>query len=207
MKKAHLLIRTIETGVIVAVSLGAGYALLGTSAAFLIVCAALALLGMLTVVLFRIGTVAFGAAAIGLSIPALMKVNGIQWWVFSPDRLGFCPSLGVPAATAIGLLVVAGTLLLGYLQSLQTDVRALQKSGTGPEEIRPYARGVLWGAGTALFLSIVAAVFSVTIFALLRKPLARSLSAWPWAVPAGGLATFAMLVIGWIWLVKSRAKN
>ncbi len=207
VKNVNWLVRTIETGAIVAVSLAAGYALLGTSAGFLIPCAALTLLGILTVVLFRIGTVPFGASAIGMSVPALMKVNGIQWWVFSPERLAFCPNLGVPAATAIGLLVVGGTLLLGYLQSLQTDVTALQKGGTGPEEIRQYATGILWGAGAALVLSIAAAVISVTIFALVRKPLSHPLSAWSWAVPAGGLATFALLVAGWTWLVKLRART
>jgi hypothetical protein len=207
MIQRGLSIKAIELLIILVVSLVASYALLGTSVRFLIPFSALALLGVLTVIVLPMGTIFFGAGAVIMTLPALMKVNGTEWGVFSLDRLDFCPTLGLPATTAIGLLIVTGTLFLGYLQPMQRELRTFEKRQADLEETRSYTRNQLRAMGAAILASAAIAILLTLIIAVVRGTLAGWLSKWLWAVPAGGFALLILLASGLFWLVSLRKKN
>jgi len=204
MKRYGLSVRGLELTVIIAVSLAASYALLGTSTRSLIPFAALALLGVLTVIVLPIGTIFFGAGAVIMTLPALMKVNGVEWWVLSAERLAFCPTLNLPAAMAIGLFVVSGGLFLGCLYPLQRQLKTLQRGQADVEETRRYSHNQLRAVGAAIVASAGFAAIVILMIAVMRENLGRFISEWPWTLPAGGFAFLVLLALSIFWLISVR---
>ncbi len=200
------LLALVELPVIVVVSLVASYALLGTSALLLIPFASLVALGILTVIILPMGSSVFGAGAVIITLPSLMKLNNVKWWVFSPERLAFCPDLSLPAGLAIGMLVITGSLFLGYIQPLRRDLKSLQKAGARTEDCRQYMVNQNVAAGVAVLSAAVLAVVIVLVIGGARPGVAAQLGRLPWALPVAGLLSLAVLALCLFWFIGSHAK-
>ena len=189
MKKQTMSLDAIELAVIAIVSLVAAYALLGVGALFLIPFGVLFLLGVLTIVVLPLGTFIFAGASVLMLLPALMKLNNVKWWVFSPERLAFCPDLSLPAGLAVGLLVISGSLFLGYLQPLRRDLMSLQKAGANAKDCRQYMVSQCITAGAAVFSGAILALALVLALSVARGGLAGWIGKLSWA-PSRGRTRF-----------------
>jgi hypothetical protein len=203
-KHGHFLL-VVELSVILLVGLAASYALFGVSIYSLITLVSLLLLGLVTIIFFPISSIFFGAGAILITLPALMKLNGVKWWLFSPERLNFCPTLSFPAALAIGLLIISGSLLLGYIQPLQRELRTLQRNGAEAEQALDYASNQTLAAGGAILVSAVLAMAIAFVIGMALSNLTVRFSQLPlWTLPVASLAFLAMLALAIFWLIGSR---
>lgn len=205
MRKLDCLLLAVEIFVAALMSLAATYSLVGVTPLSLIPFAALLLLGILTVVLLPVGGVLFGIGSVLAILPMLMKLNTVKWWFFSPERLDFCPALGVPAAMAIGLLVISGGLLLGYLQPLRRELRAGAKDGDG-EGCRGYVLNQLVTTSAGILASAVIAAAVAAVAGVVQGGLTGWLGQMPWALPVAGLVLFMALgmIVFWIGALKRK---
>jgi hypothetical protein len=202
MKKSRDIIYFIELAIVITMSLISGYALLGNL--FFIPFGILLALGILTVLFLPNTGFIFSIAAGLLTLPTFMKLNNVKWWLFSPERLKFCPTLNLPMALTIGLLIICGGLLLSYLQPMRRELRNLQETQKGNRRIKEYARKQgLSIAGTVLVSGAAAAVI-VVILAVVRATLTNWLKTMSWALPVIGLASLMILALVVFWLVGSR---
>jgi hypothetical protein len=204
MRKSGSFLLALEIFVILLMSVVAGYALLGASAQMLIPFAVLCLLGVLTIVVLPLPGLIFSAASVLTLVPALMKLNGVKWWVFSPERLAFCPDLSLPAALAIGLSVISGGLLLSFLQPLRHELRGLRSGEADGQQSRSCALNQCLAAGSAILASALAGALIVLIIGAIRGDLSGWLKRWPWALPVGATASIAVLALAVFWLARSR---
>ena len=207
MKNSSTVLLAIELPVITLVSLAASYALLGTNSLFLVPFTVLVALGVLTTVILPIGASVFSAGAVIMTLPALMKLNNVKWWVFSPERLAFCPDLGLPAGLGIGLLVISGSLFLGYLQPLRRDLKSLRKAGADAEECRAYMINQRMIVGAAVLSGAVLALVIVVAISAARAGLAAWLGRLSWALPVAGLVSSIVLALGLFWFMSSHART
>ncbi len=202
MKKADRNLLTLEAVIILLVSLAAGYALL--DALFFIPFLGLLIIGIVTVIILKNLAFVFRIAAGLICLPAFMKLNNVKWWLFSPERLHFCPDLSLPLAAAIGLLVICGGLILSSLQPLRREVRVLQAGQTEDEQVRHYVRRQNMAAGGAVLACGVASAAIILVLELAR----RGLSGWfrnlPWGLPVIGLVSLIILSLVIFWLAGSR---
>ncbi len=198
------LIVDVELWIILLVSLAAGFALLGTNSLCVVPIGVLISLGTITIVVLPVGAFTFGAGAVLMTLPALMKVNGVKWWLFSPERLDFCPTLSFPSALSIGLLVVSGSLALGYLQALRRELRALDRARADSKESRACAVGQLGTVLSATRVSTLVSAIVVIVVAALQGILTPSLEGLSSLVLAAGVISLAMLASGVFWIVASR---
>lgn len=201
---ARLLLAAVDLVVILLVSLAAGFTLLGTSPLFIVPFGVLTVLGIISVVVLPVGAFAFGAGAVLATLPALMKLNGVKWWLFTPERLDFCPTLSAPSAFGIGLLVISGSLALGYLQALQRELRTLHRARANSEESRVYAVGQLGAVISATIISAVVSTMIVIALAVAQRMLSRSLEGLPWVLPVAGVVSLTLLALAVFWMVGSR---
>ena len=206
MKKPAILLPTIEIVVILFISMASAYALLGAGALFLIPFGILFLLGTLTIIVLPLGTFIFAGASVLMLLPALMKLNNVKWWVFSPERLAFCPDLGLAGGLAVGLLIISGSLFLGYLQPLRRDLKSLQKAGANAEECRAYANNQRLMSGAAILSSAALALVIVLVIGSVRAGLATQLGRLSWALPVAGLVSLVVLALSLFWFIVSRTR-
>ena len=201
---AKLLLSAVDLVIILLVSLAAGFALLGTSSLFIVPFGVLTVLGIVTIIVLPVGAFAFGAGTVLATLPALMKLNGVKWWLFTPERLDFCPTLSFPSALGIGLLVISGSLALGYLQALRGELRALDRAQAGSEDSRAYAVGQLGAVLSATTVSALVSTTIVIILAAVQRVLTPSLEGLPWLLLVAGVISLALLASGVFWMVASR---
>ena len=202
MKKANRNILTIEAVIIVLMSLAAGYTLLDSL--FFIPFIGLLIIGIVTVIILRNLSFIFSITAGLVTLPALMKLNNVKWWLFSPERLNFCPDLNLPLGTAIGLVIIGGGLILSYLQPLHRELRDLQAGQTEDNQAGQYARNQnLAAAGAVLACGLASAVI-VFILELARHGLAGWFRNLPWVLPAVGLVSLMVLGLVIFWLAGDR---
>jgi hypothetical protein len=202
MKRPGILLTVTEVVAILLMSLASSYALLGFSVRTLIPFTMLVSVGVLTVVVLPTGSLIFGVASALLLLPTLMKLNGVKWWVFSAERLAFCPDLNFASGLAIGLLIVSGGLLLGYVQPLRLEIRALQRGRIEEEQCRHYAVNQCAAVGSAILVSAVAGGVIVLAIGAVRRGLANWLKEWSWTLPAGGMASLVVLALVLVWLTN-----
>lgn len=195
-------ILTLEAIIILLMSLAAGYALLDEL--FFIPFLGLLIIGIVTVIILKNLGFVFSIAAGLICLPAFMKLNNVKWWLFSPERLHFCPDFSLPLAAAIGLLVICGGLILSYLQPLRGEVRVLQAGQTEEEQVRYYVRHQIMAAVGAVLACGVASAAIILVLELAR----RGLSGWfrnlPWGLPVIGLVSLVILSLVIFWLAGSR---
>jgi hypothetical protein len=199
-------LEVVELVIILAMSLAASYAMLGTSAAFLVPFVALFILGVLTVIWIPQVAFVFQATTVLMNLPALMKLNGVKWWVFSPERLDFSPTLSLPMALVIGLLVVSGGLLLNYLRPLRRELRELDRSQADPKQTRQYAANQSLAAGATVSASAVLGAVIVLVVGVVRDNLATSVRDLSWAMPVVGIVSIVALALTIFWLAGTSKK-
>jgi hypothetical protein len=198
------LLVAVELVVILLVGLAASLALLGTSPLFVVPLGALTVLGIITIVVLPVGACVFGAGAVLITLPALMKLNGVKWWLFTPERLDFCPTVSFPLALGIGLLVISGSLALGYLQALRRELRALERARADGEESRAYAVGQLGATLSGTIASTLASAVVVIVIAAAQRTLTRWLEGLSWVIPVAGVVSMTVLALAIFWTVGSR---
>jgi len=194
----------IQVSVIVLVSLAASYGLLGARPAAIVAFLVLAALGIITAVVLRLSGLLFGAGALIMIVPALMKLNNVKWWAFTEERLDFCPTLNLPVALAIGLLVVCGTLVLDQVGSLRRDLRTLARGKAEDAQIRGYAAGQGTAISAATLISAAIAVLVVIIIEAVRGTLTGWLRKASWSLPVAGAALLVALALAVFWLANRR---
>jgi|WetSurMetagenome_2_1015567.scaffolds.fasta_scaffold255414_2 hypothetical protein len=205
MKKSIDNIFYSELTIIVIMSLISGYALLGSL--FFIPFGILLILGIIMVFLLPNLSFIFSFAAGLVTLPALMKLNSVKWWLFSPDRLKFCPTLNLPLALTIGLLVVSGGILLSYLQPLYRELRIIQKEKERNIHSREYARKQNITATGIILVSGFAAAIVVIILDVVRGNLTDWLKTVTWALPVIGITSIVVLALVVFWLAGLRKSS
>jgi hypothetical protein len=202
MKKSNRNILTIEAVIVVLMSLAAGYALL--DGLFFIPFIGLLIIGVVTVIILRNLSFIFSITAGLICLPAFMKLNNVKWWLFSPERLNFCPDLSLPLALAIGLIIICGGLMFSYLQPLRRELRILQDGLTEEKQTGQYVRNQNMAAAGAVLVCGAASAVIVFILELVRNGLAGWFRNLPWVLPAVGLVSLIVLGLVIFWLVGSR---
>lgn len=192
----------IEFVIILLMSLAAGYALLDEL--FFIPFIAMMIIGIVTVIILRNLSFVFSIAAGLICLPAFMKLNNVKWWLFTPERLNFCPGLNLPFALAIGLLIICGGLLLSYLQPLRREVRLLQIGQSENDQVGQYARNQLLAAAGAVLVCGFTSAVIVLILELARHGLAGWFRNLPWVMPVIGLVSLLVLGLVIFWLAGSK---
>lgn len=199
MTKPGSLLLTGEMMIVIVMSLAASYSLLGSSPFFFVPFIALLSLGTLTVVAFPLGSFAFNGGCLLAILPLLMKLNTVKWWFLSPDRLAFCPTLGVPAALAVGLLVVSGGLLLGYLQPLRRELRTLLRDDVRHAR-RSYASAQALNAVAGTLLSAAVAGGVTVVVTVVQGRIAGWVGGMAWSIPLGAAVLFIILALTLFWI-------
>lgn len=202
MKKSNRNILTIEAVIIVLMSLVSGYALLDTL--FFIPFIGLLIIGIVTVIILRNLSFIFSITAGLVILPTLMKLNSVKWWLFSPERLNFCPDLSLPLALAIGLIIICGGLMLSYLQPLHREVRILRAGQSEDKQVEQYVRNKNMAAAGAVLVCGAASAVIVFILELVRNGLTGWFRNLPWVLPAVGLVSLIVLGLVIFWLAGSR---
>jgi hypothetical protein len=205
MKKSIDNIFYSELTIIVIMSLISGYALLGSL--FFIPFGILLILGIIMVFLLPNLSFIFSFAAGLVTLPALMKLNSVKWWLFSPDRLKFCPTLNLPLALTIGLLVVSGGILLSYLQPLYRELRIIQKEKERNIHSREYTRKQSITTTGIILVSGFAAAIVVIILNVVRGNLTDWLKTVTWALPVIGITSIFILALVVFWLAGLRKSS
>jgi hypothetical protein len=194
-----------ELAIIVIMSLISGYALLGSL--FFIPFIILLVLGIIMVLLLPNISFIFSLAAGLVTLPALMKLNSVKWWLFSPDRLKFCPTLNLPLALIIGLLIICGGILLSYLQPLHRELRIIQKEKERNTNSREHTRKQSITAAGTILVSGFAAAIVVIILNVVRENLTDWLKTMTWALPVIGIISLFILALVVFWLAGLRKSS
>jgi hypothetical protein len=200
MKKNILI--AVEVFIVVLMSLLSGYSLLDRL--FFIPAAGLLAIGILSLIFPRPLHAIFGIVTAVLTFPALMKLNSVKWWLFTPERLAFCPSFSLPAAVAVSLIIICGGLILGLLHTTRRELTEIRKSGVGENQVQAFARGQATVSAVMVLSCGVASAVIVLLLWAVQSGLSGVFRQTAWIMPVIGIVSLAVLGLVIFWIAGSQ---
>jgi hypothetical protein len=191
----------IQVFVVVLISLLSGYALLDKL--FFIPAGGLLAVGILSLIFPRLLHVIFGVLAVVATFPALMKLNSVKWWLFTPERLAFCPGFSLPAAVAVSLPIICGSLILGLLHTTRRELAEIRQSGAGENQVQAFAGGQATMNALMVLSCGVASAIIVLLLWVVQVGLSGVFRQTPWIMPVIGIVSLAVLGLVIFWIAGS----
>jgi hypothetical protein len=199
MKKNMLI--AVQFFIVVLISLLSGYALLDRL--FFIPAAVLLAIGILSLIFPRPLNAVFGVLVVVATFPALMKLNSVKWWLFTPERLAFCPSFSLPAAVAVSLTIICGSLILGLLHTTRRELAQIRQSGAGENHVQAFARGPVAMSAMMVLSCAVAGTVIVLLLWAVQSALSGVFRQTAWIMPVIGIVSLAVLGLVVFWIAGS----